>query len=497
MKKNLLSILALSFVAMSASANEHTLVFDGENDMYGLTRQTTNQVSSMEFVDEFSFTEEGIDFTLKKTDGTGNGYALVNFGGTKAEAGIYVSSGVATEITLTVPNGKITGAKLYMSGYALAALDVSFNGTEISSENEGLIFNWTWNDAEGGETLTLSWPSTFMARYIHSIDLTYTQDLQGKEECGLEFSESTAEAVIGEDFTAPALSNPYDLPLSWSSSDESVATVDADGKITLLKGGKTIITVSTEGNDKYAEGNARYELSVIPTAADIAQMKALAPEVQDRVKVNFPATVTFANGNFAFVLDAEGNAGYFEDLRNHGSTTATETIYKVGDVIPAGWIATNATVYGSMLWQGLPDNVTEQVEVEYPVVTAITPADVDRVVTLEQVTFTTATASENTKAYGTTPDGAVYEFQDTYYVDVYPAGTYDVTGVVRYYEVGSTVYFYMSPIAYSKSVSVNKIGMDSTEGTTRYYNLDGREIANPENGIYLKVNNEKATKVIK
>lgn len=502
MKKALLSITALALTAVMSTANEHTLVFDGENDMYGIPRQTTTDVNSLEFVPEISFTEAGIDFSIKKVSETGYGFALINAGGNNA--GLCVYSGLKSEtsitpqITLTVPNGKISAVKFYMSAaVALHALSLDFNGKEVDSEKEGSLYYWAWSDAEGTETVTIEWNNTYYARYIHYIEVTYTRDLGGKQESGLAFSENAVEGIIGEEFTPPVLSNPNNLPLTWTSTDENVATVDADGAVTLVGSGKTVITVATPGNDLYAEGNARYELHVIPMADNLVGMLEVAPEVYDRVKVNCPLTVTFANGAFAFVLDPDGNAGYINDIRNQGSTSTTGiTIYKVGEVIPAGWIATNATIYGSAVWEGIPDDVTESVEVEYPVVESVTPEDVDRVVILEKVTFTGSTASGNTKAYGTTPDGTCYEFQDTYNAKIYPAGTYDVTCIVRYWKAGSTVYFYLAPIAYeeSKESGIGRVEADSAGA--RYFNLHGIETTVPQPGVYVKVSGGRVSKVV-
>ncbi|MDE6367634.1 MAG: hypothetical protein K2K94_00160, partial [Muribaculaceae bacterium] len=220
--------------------------------------------------------------------------------------------------------------------------------------------------------------------------------------------------------------------------------------------------------------------------------------VYDRVKVGFPMTVTFANGNYAYVIDDEGNASCIQDIRNQGNQqTTSKTLYKVGDVIPAGWIATNATAYENIVWQGIPDKVTETVEVQYPVVESVTQADANRVVTLSKVTFSTNTPSGTTKAYGTTADGTRYEFQNTYDVPQQPAGTYDVTAVVRYSKVGSTEYFYLAPIAYTKSdtTGIEVIETDSTD-SPRYYNLNGIEVESPKAGLYIKTTSTTTTKIL-
>lgn len=496
MKKALLTLAAIAATVMTGWANEYKFVFDGDNDMGGLTRQTSTKEADLTFVDSFTLSEEGIDLSVKKTSEKGLGFALINAGGTDAGLCVYSSFLVAQtpEISVSVPGGKITSVKLTMSGTGLTSLDIPFNGKEIESVNENNLSSWTWSDAEGEECVTCSWNNNYYQRYIHSIDVVYTPDLGGKQACGLSFPLSEYEAIFDEDFSSPVLDNPNKLNVSWISSNEAVATVDSEGNVTLAGRGTTTITAATEGNDEFAAGYAKYELTVIPVASNISELLGYAPTLYDRVKVNFPATVNFASGSIAFVTDEEGSATCFDNITNRSSTSTTATtIYAVGQIIPAGWIATNATIYESVIWEGKPEKVTETVEVTYPEVSSVTPADVDRVVILQNVTFTTRTAEENTKAYGTTPDGTRYEFQDTYGTGGKSAGIYNVTCVVRYSKRGSTEYFYMAPIAYSEAVSA--VSSISSATDEEYYNLKGVRVANPDNGLYIKVSNGKATKV--
>lgn len=499
MKKALLSFAMASAFVMTGMANDYTFVFDGNNDMGGLTRQTSTKESDLTFTDSFSLNEEGIELSMKKISEKGFGFALINAGGNNAGLCVYSSFYVhmTPEITLTVPNGKITSVTLTMSGTGLTSVDIPFNGTEVEGTVENSMVAWTWKDNAGVETVSCTWDNNYYARYIHSIKVVYTPDLGGKQECGLSFASDSFEAVIGEKFTSPTLTNPNKLSVAWSSTDENVATVDEQGKVTLIGGGKTTIAASTEGNEEYAKGNAKYVLTVIPSADNILQLKEFAPKVYDRIKVNFPATVTFATGGYAFVVDSEGNAACFYDTKNQNSAGTVQTIYKVGNVIPAGWIATNATIYESFIWEGRPGNVTENVEVVYPEVTSVTPEDVDRVVILKNVTFDKTTPIGNTKVYGTTPDNTSYEFQDTYDAPYKPAGTYDVTCVVKYSKVGTRVYFYLAPIAYTESDDPS-IVVDATasEENACYYDLSGKKVSNPNAGVYVKVVNDKASKVV-
>ena len=86
-----------------------------------------------------------------------------------------------------------------------------------------------------------------------------------KAEAGLAFSVSEDEkvyATIGESFTEPVLTNPYSLNISYESSDESIATVDAEGKVTLKTAGLTYISAIFAGDNNCEADTVRYQLRV-------------------------------------------------------------------------------------------------------------------------------------------------------------------------------------------------------------------------------------------
>ena len=93
------------------------------------------------------------------------------------------------------------------------------------------------------------------------ISLTHTSSQQNAD---LSFSPTTAEADLANlsAFTAPTLSNPYSLAVTYVSSNESVATVAADGTLTILAKGTTTITASSEETPEYFAGTASYTLTV-------------------------------------------------------------------------------------------------------------------------------------------------------------------------------------------------------------------------------------------
>ena len=464
MKKTLLSIAAVAAVTLSGMANDYKFVLDGDNDLGGLTRALSTALTDVNLVQSFTLTENGITLSVKNTAEevkTGTGLALINAGGTNA--GLCAYSGtfgdkVVPEVSITVPNGKITSMKALLSGTAISfSTDITLNGTSVNMDNkEGSLFVLEWSDAAGLETVTFSWNNPgFYKQYIHSIEVTYTADLGDKKECGLSFAGKQYEAAMGDDFVAPELSNPNNLPVSWSSSDDKVATVDDNGKVTLVGKGSVVITASTEGNDDFAAGSAKYDITVIPTASNLAQLIEMAPALNDRVKVNFRSTVNYAHLSQAYVTDEEGNAACIDDAIVKSSSTTAKTAFSIGQIIEAGWIATNSNNY-EPIWEGNMKVVADTVaDVKYQTVDSITPADANRVVILPQMTFETNTPAPHQKVFATTANGKIYEFQDTYELAQEPAGVYNVTGVVKYAVMSNREYFWMAPIAYEPCAVVS------------------------------------------
>ena len=114
-----------------------------------------------------------------------------------------------------------------------------------------------------------------------SASYTLTVEAQPAQEAGLAFAVETATAVLGQDFEAPTLQNPNQLTVTWSSSDEAVATVDAEGVVTLVAAGTTVISAAFEGNAEYLAATVSYQLTVVESQATEPAGLAFAVETAE------------------------------------------------------------------------------------------------------------------------------------------------------------------------------------------------------------------------
>ena len=85
-----------------------------------------------------------------------------------------------------------------------------------------------------------------------------------RQEAGIAWSTESVEITVGEDFTAPTLSNPNGLTLNCTSDNEDLVTVTNAGVITLKESvtGTAIITATFAGNEDYKPAEVSCTITV-------------------------------------------------------------------------------------------------------------------------------------------------------------------------------------------------------------------------------------------
>ena len=80
---------------------------------------------------------------------------------------------------------------------------------------------------------------------------------------GLAWSADSFEATLGASNSFPTLTNNYNVGISYASSQTGVATISANGAITLVGAGSTQISASSTADQTYSAASVSYILTVL------------------------------------------------------------------------------------------------------------------------------------------------------------------------------------------------------------------------------------------
>ena len=136
-------------------------------------------------------------------------------------------------------------------------------------------------------------------------------------------SQTTSSAVLGQAYTAPTLTNPYKVDVTYSSSNTSVATVNNEGAVTLVGAGETTITATFAGNASYLAGSASYKLTVTQAEPLPQGTQKVCIAWGNCIRTGGDSSCTELVGNEA---SPSNNIGFSMHY-----TTATDKYYTKGD----------------------------------------------------------------------------------------------------------------------------------------------------------------------
>lgn len=296
---------------------------------------TTGQTS-------YNLTLEGVDWTLSSS-------AAINYFGydtNTTNKGLQIGAGSAEKASpdFTFSTTGIAGTiksitvNTSTAASASATLTVKVNDTQYGDTKAltKTATDYTFTGSETGEIKISYAQSTQKALYIKSITVEYETVDTGKDAAGITFGATVGETpsyvtTLAKDFTAPTLKNPNSLAISYTSSNEAVATVGTDGKITLQGNGTTTITAHTNGDETHDPGDAKYTLKVLEGINGLEGLYAdgvITSTDKEYLLTLTDAVVTYNNGKNTYLQDANRGMMIF-------STTDKPTVGKKisGDVI--------------------------------------------------------------------------------------------------------------------------------------------------------------------
>lgn len=137
-------------------------------------------------------------------------------------------------------------------------------------KNSGTGNDYVYPISEASGTLTIKFGSVSTNARLDNIKLFQGQS---KKPAGLSWGTSTRTVTLGaDDNVFPTLENENNLTVTYSSSETSVATIAADGTITLVAAGQTVITAESAETAEFEAGKAQYTLTVKEAQVEIQQI---------------------------------------------------------------------------------------------------------------------------------------------------------------------------------------------------------------------------------
>ena len=285
------TIIAAGTTTITASTRANDATYKQASKSYTLKVIDPNAIIDSFGYGDLTFTESNKYWSFSYTNTTSGaeyaGYAYTATNNTKIQIkqtdnnGLYVSKVPAnlkiSKIIITTSDSNAK-AKITVYGNTTA---FEATGTTGSSELGSLTgngtltinFNDNTNEALYGKAFNAFCVNAVASNtvYISSVEVVWEPLQEGdiKAEPGLAYAETEVEKTMDDEtiiFTNP-LTNLHSLPITYSidPADSPVATVDANGQVTVKAAGTVKIVASFAGNETYKAGSASYTLKVVDT----------------------------------------------------------------------------------------------------------------------------------------------------------------------------------------------------------------------------------------
>ena len=425
------------------------------------------------------------DYVKKVLDGVNQNYV---FEGTVTNADGSFKSGT------TIYNEKLAG------GEAPELLVAKSGGKFIATVNLGsnsgdmtLSFKCNKNIPVEVSALTITFNNSLSAN-ARLDDIKLFQG-QGKKAAGLSWGTSSRTVTIGaNDNVFPTLQNENNLAVTYSSSDQTVATIASDGTITLIAAGKTTIKAESAETDEFEAGKAEYELTVNEattpgqetTVANVAALNAL----EDKTAFTYTSDVlvVYLNGAYAYIKDDTGSSLIYDSSKTKFANLG------IGSRITANWTG-KVSIYKN-LFEAVPDDVlptagTSAVQVTYPeaAITDVVATNMNQVVVLKGVTYT----APNNKNFTISKGGVDVKGYNQFGIEIAApedGKTYNITGVISVYN--ADVQFQPIAIEDAGTTGINALKAAAQNGAI--YNVAGQKVNAGYKGLVIMNGNKFVNK---
>lgn len=231
------------------------------------------------------------NWTLASTWKTGTGY--FGYDAIKGQQ-IGSSSNYATDANLSTTgiSGTITSIKINSSGASStnASVGITVGGTSFLNNSATSVAltstatDYTFSGSASGNVV-ISWTQTSAkALYIKSIEITYTTTPTCTAS-NLAFTQSAISKLVTDaSFTQTASSLNGTTPITYSSTNTGVATVNENtGEVAIVGTGNTDIVATqaagTHNTVAYCAATASYTLSVSSAAPTITVTEVTVPDM--------------------------------------------------------------------------------------------------------------------------------------------------------------------------------------------------------------------------
>lgn len=309
---------------------------------------------------------------------------------------------------------------------------------------------------------------------IKNIKVTATKK-GGKADAALSFEKDAITANLGEAVPANALTKATTAAVTYTSSNTGVATVDATtGAVTLVAAGETTITATAAENDQYLAGTASYTLTVVD-ASNVIFEDACTDEAT--CKFQFLSLEEFNPWKIDSKYGLKASA-FVNGAAKVSNAFACVELDLTGRVAPIELTFEHAVnqfkLNGTMIE---PSQLKDYCHIQVAT-NGLNEEEDDDIIDLpvpEKFSWDFIPVKADLSKYAGKKVTLGFHYESTAEI----AGTWEIKNV-----------------KVTGLSGVNDVIAEDADAPVVYYNLQGVRVDNPANGLYIRVQGKKATKVL-